>query len=305
MNQKMISLLSGFGLLSAACIWGFAFVIVKNSLDYVPAMYMLAFRFSIAGVALALVYSKKLHILTASYWKHGAMLGLYLFLAYAFQTVGCNYTTAGKNAFLTTVYVILVPLFSWPLRKRRPSWYVFVSAAMALVGIGLLALKNESGSFSINFGDVLTLICGIFYAVHILFTAQYDETQDPVLLTVLQFIFAALFSWITAPVMDGPVPFAAIKNSGVIFSMLYLGIFSTLIAFVLQNVCLKYVNSSLAALFLSMESVFGVFFGAICLGEHMTFRMLAGCALMFAAIIFSETKFDFLPFIKRGGKKKC
>lgn len=299
MNKKTISLLSSIGLLSAACIWGFAFVIVKNSLEYVPAIYMLAFRFSIAGIALSLLYIKKLHVLNVSYWTHGAVLGLYLFLAYAFQTVGCDYTTAGKNAFLTTIYVILVPLFSWPLRKKRPEWYVFVSAVMALIGIGLLALKNEGGSFNVNIGDVLTLICGIFYAVHILFTSHYDQTQDPLLLTVLQFIFAAVFSWIAAPFMDGAFPLAAVKDSGVIFSMLYLGIFSTLIAFVLQNVCLKYVKSSIAALFLSMESVFGVFFGSICLGESMTSRMLVGCGLMFFAIIFAETKFDFL----RLGKK--
>ena len=292
MNKKIFSAVSGAGLLAAACIWGFAFVIVKDSLDYVPAIYMLAFRFTIAAVALALLYAGKLKQLDVQYWKHGAVLGLFLFLAYAFQTVGCNYTTAGKNAFLTTIYVILVPLFGWPLTKKRPGWFVFVAAVMSLTGIGLLALKNESlsGVFSMNIGDVLTLICGIFYAVHILFVERWDVQEDPILLTVLQFAFAAVFSWILAPLKDGAFPLTAIQNPHVIISMLYLGLFSTLVAFVLQNVCLKYVKSSLAALFLSMESVFGVVFSTLLLHEVMTPRMLIGCVLMFAAILLAEMK---------------
>ena len=280
MSKRVVSVISGIGLLSAACIWGFAFVIVKDSLDYVPAIYMLAFRFTVAAVALALIYGRKLRQLDAAYWKNGAILGLFLFLAYAFQTVGCDYTTAGKNAFLTTVYVILVPLLSWPLKRQRPGWYVFAAAGMSLAGIGLLALKNEpvNGVLSMNFGDLLTLICGFFYAVHILFTARYDERQDPILLTVIQFICAALFSWVASPLLDGAFPVKAILNPHVLGSMLYLGIFSTMIAFVLQNVCLKYVASSIAALFLSMESVFGVLFSSVFLHERMTSRMFVDVA---------------------------
>ena len=261
---------SGLGLLCAACIWGFAFVIVKDSLDCVPAIYMLAFRFTIASLALALVYAKRLFAFNFSYLKYGAVLGLYLFLAYSFQTVGCVYTTAGKNAFLTAIYVILVPLLGWPLKKRRPESHVFIAALTALAGIGMLVLKDKGGALKVNIGDVLTLICGIFYAVHILFTAHYDQNRDPVLLTVFQFVFAAIFSWIAAPFIDGPFPGGALEDSKIVFSMLYLGIFSTMVAFVLQNVCLKYLQSSLAALFLSTEAVFGVFFSAVLLGENMT-----------------------------------
>jgi drug/metabolite transporter (DMT)-like permease len=292
MNKKFLSTISGTGLLMAACIWGFAFVIVKDSLDYIPAIYMLAFRFTIAAAALAAIYARKLKLLDAAYWKHGAVLGAFLFMAYAFQTVGCKYTTAGKNAFLTTIYVIVVPLIGWPLTRRKPGHRIFMAAVMSLAGIGLLALKNEtlSGALAMNFGDILTLICGFFYAAHILFVERWDMQEDPILLTVIQFVFAALFSWIVSPVLDGAFPFEALKSPHVIVSMLYLGIFSTLIAFVLQNVCLKYVPSSIAALFLSMESVFGVLFSMLVLHETMTLRMLAGCVLMFAAILLAELK---------------
>jgi drug/metabolite transporter (DMT)-like permease len=297
MNKKIISVFSGTGLILTAGIWGFAFVIVKDSLDYVPALYMMAFRFTIAAAALAVIYRRKLYKLTTDYWRHGSILGLFLFLAYAFQTVGCNYTTAGKNAFITTVYVFLVPLLGWPLKKSRPGWYVFVAAAMSLTGIGLLALtKADSGFFSINRGDFLTIICGFFFAVHILFNEKYGEFEDPVLLTVLQFVFAAVFSWLLSPVTDGAFPLTVIKNSHVVISMLYLGIFSTMLAFLLQNICLKYMESSLAALFLSLESVFGMLFSVLLMGERMSVQGLFGCVLIFIAIILAETKFSFVHF---------
>jgi len=224
-----------------------------------------------------------------SYWLHGALLGALLFSAYAFQTVGCKYTTAGKNAFLTTIYVILVPLIGWPLNKKKPGVTTFIAAILSVTGIGLLALKNENGSLlSMNIGDVLTLVCGVFYAVHILFVEKFDAAEDPLLLTVLQFAFAALFSWIAAPCMDGAFPAASLTNMRVVVSMLYLGVFSTMIAFMLQNVCLKYVPSALASLFLSLESVFGVLFGTVLLHEHMTLRMVIGCVLIFSAILLAE-----------------
>jgi drug/metabolite transporter (DMT)-like permease len=294
MTKRTVSVLSGAGLLCAACIWGFAFVVVKDSLDYVGAIYMLAFRFTIAVVALSLLFLVRFKKLTKKDWKDGVILGVFLFAAYAFQTVGCGYTTAGKNAFLTTIYVILVPLFGWPLSKKRPAWYVFAAAVMSVTGIGLLALTSGQGILlTMNIGDVLTLICGIFYALHILYMEKSDRRGDPILLTILQFLFAALFSWSFAPFMDGAFPLQAVKNPHVIISMLYLGLLSTMVCFVLQNVGLKYVQSSIASLFLSFESVFGVLFSALILHEHLTPRMAAGCVLIFLAVILAETKFNF------------
>ena len=289
MSNRKFSIVSSAGLVFAAAIWGFAFVIVKDSLDYIGAIWMLAFRFTIAAVCMSLVFCKKFKLMNKSYWIHGAILGFLLFSAYAWQTIGCKYTTAGKNAFLTTIYVVLVPIIGWPLNKKKPSVLVFVAALLSVTGIGLLALKNENGSLlSMNIGDILTLVCGVFYAVHILYVEKFDADEDPLLLTILQFVFAALFSWIAAPLMDGAIPLAALTNIRVVTSMLYLGIFSTMIAFMLQNVCLKYVPSALASLFLSLESVFGVLFGTLLLHEQMTPRMLIGCVLIFSAIMLAE-----------------
>lgn len=296
-NNKSVSFLASLGLLLTACIWGFAFVVVKDSLDYIGPIYMIAFRYTIAAVAMALIFVKKWKLLTKKYIARGALSGSFLFLAYVTQTIGCNYTTAGKNAFLTTIYVILIPLITWLLTKKKPGWYVFVAAIMSVTGIGLLALGTGDVA-GLNIGDILTLICGLFYALHIIWTAKYNEQgDDPLFMTLLQFVFCAIYGWILSPIYDGAFPvqaFVAASSSRVILSILYLGLFSTMLCFSLQNLGLKYVQSSLASLFLSFESVFGVLFGTLILHEALTPRMLCGCVLIFLAVVLAETRFEFL-----------
>lgn len=288
MNSKYTSILASIGLIITAAIWGFAFVVVKDSLDYIGSFYMVAIRFSIAAIGMGLIFFKKIKLIDKKHLVMGAVTGFFLYFAYIVQTVGCFYTTAGKNAFLTTVYVILIPLISWPLYKKRPGWFVFLAAAMSLTGIGLLALGgNDLGG--INRGDLLTLVCGLFYALHILWTEKCNkEGCSVILITLLQFFFAALFGWLTAPFADGPFPVAALGEVKVVGSMLYLGLFSSMVCFSLQNIGLKYVPSSLASLFLSFESVFGVLFSTLFLHEAFTLRMFFGCLLIFMAVILAE-----------------
>ena len=293
MNNKSVSFLASAGLILTAAIWGFAFVVVKDSLDYIGAIYMIAIRYTIASVVMALIFIKKLRSINRRYILHGLLSGAFLFLAYTTQTIGCDYTTAGKNAFLTTVYVILIPLISWIMYKKRPGWYVFVAAFLSVTGIGLLALGTDD-SARINIGDILTIICGLFYALHIIWTEKYNKLgDDPLLLTLLQFAACTLYGWLFAPIYDGAFPVAAFQTPRVILSMLYLGLFSTMLCFSLQNIGLKYVKSSLASLFLSFESVFGIFFSALILHEKITLRMGIGCVLIFLAVILAETKFQF------------
>ncbi len=293
MNQKTTSFLASLGLVLTAAIWGFAFVVVKDSLDYIGAVYMIAIRYSIAAVVMGLIFIKKWRQMDARYIRHGLLTGIFLFTAYTTQTIGCDFTTAGKNAFLTTVYVILIPLISWILYKKRPGWYVFVAAILSMTGIGLLAL-GTGDTAGLNKGDALTLVCGLFYALHIIWTAKYNEQGDDTLfLTLLQFVVCAVLGWIFAPIYDGAFPVAGMQNPRVILSMLYLGLLSTMLCFSLQNIGLKYVQSSLASLFLSFESVFGVLFSTLFLHEKLTLRMGIGCVLIFVAVVLAETKFQF------------
>ena len=295
MTKKQTSILASIGLVLAPLIWGISFVVVKDSLDYIGPVWMIAFRYTIAFVVLAAVLVRKFSLVNKKYILHGALLGAVLFSAYFFQTVGCAYTTAGKNAFLTTVYVILVPVFAWPLTHIKPRWYTALAAVLCLTGIGLLSLHKADGSvFTMNKGDALTLVCGIFYALHIVMTARWNQSQDALLLTVLQFGFCALYAFAVAPFFDGAISAATLCSPNVIWSLLFLGLGATLVGFVLQNVGLKYVPSALASLFLSLESVFGVISGALFLHEELTLKLYIGCTLIFVSIIISEV----LPHIK-------
>lgn len=287
MTHKSISIISSIGLLLVTIIWGFAFVVVKNSLDYIPPIYMMAFRFSIAAVVLSIIFFKKFKSMNKATFLHGIGIGIFLALAYAFQTIGCKYTTAGKNAFLTTIYVILVPFLNWLIAKRKPDVYSIIAAILSVIGIGFLSLR---GDLTINIGDFLTLICGLCYALHIVYIARYSSQDDPILLTILQLATTAVLSWIFAPIMDGAFPLQGLQEKGVIISMLYLGLLSTMAAFLLQNICQKYTPPSMTALLMSFESVFGVIFSVIFLHEILTTRSIIGFVLMFAAILISELK---------------
>jgi drug/metabolite transporter (DMT)-like permease len=293
MNKRKTGLLAGAGLLFATILWGGGFVAVKDSLDIIPPIYMIAIRFALAGIFLNAIFFRKLRQMTRSTLRTGIILSFFLFLAYAFQTVGCVYTTAGKNAFLTTIYVILVPFIAWVFSKRNPGAHVFIAATLAVAGIGLLSLNDD---LSINKGDILTLVCGFWYAVHIVFIARFTQknNEDPITLTILQMIFCSVFAWLFAPFYDGPFPVEAVTTPRPVLSLLYMGIFPSGIAFLLQNIGQKHLSPSTAALLLSTESVFGAIFSAILLSETMNPRMIFGCCLLFLAVILSETKFAFL-----------
>ena len=291
MNKNTLAWFSGIGLILVTVIWGVAFVVVKNTLDVIPAVYLVALRFTVATFGLCLVFAPRLKNLNKSTLLHGIGIGVFLFLAYTFQTIGCKYTTAGKNAFLTTIYVILVPFINWGLTKKRPDAFSVVAAVLSVVGIGLLSLR---GDLSMNIGDVLTLVCGLGFALQIVFIARWSQEDDPILLTIIQIAVTAVFSWILAPFIDGKLPVEAIKNPEVIKGILFLALFSTMLCFLLQNVCQKYLRPSTAALLMSFESVFGVLSGVIFLHEVMDIKGIIGCCLMFLAVVTSETKFSFI-----------
>lgn len=285
-DGKGIKLLAAVGLIATTIIWGSAFVVMKNSVDIISPTYLLALRFTIAAIALILVFWRHVMKITKSDLICGGLLGVFLFVSYFFQTYGLKYTTASKNAFITTLYVILVPFLHWFFNRKRPTRKNIVAAVIAVIGLALLSLE---GDLSINLGDLLTLICGVFYAVHIVFIDRYTTDHNPITMTVIQMAVAAMLSWIIAPALEGGLDLRVIDR-GMVVSLLYLGIFSTMIGFLLQNVGQKYLTPNTSSILLSFESVFGLIFSVIFLDDPLTLKLIAGCVLMFAAVILSEYK---------------
>lgn len=283
---KGIKLLAAIGLIVTTIIWGSAFVVMKNTVDILSPTYLLALRFTIAAIALILVFWRQVMKITKSDLICGGLLGVFLFVSYFFQTYGLKFTTASKNAFITTLYVILVPFLHWLFNRKRPTQKNIAAAVIAVIGLGLLSLE---GDLSVNPGDLLTFICGIFFAVHIVFIDRFTTDHSPVTMTVIQMAVAAILSWLIAPVLEGGLDVRVIDRSMMV-SLLYLGIFSTMIGFLLQNVGQKYLTPNTSSILLSFESVFGLIFSVIFLGDPLTVRLIAGCVLMFAAVILSEYK---------------
>ena len=271
-------------LLLTALIWGSAFAVVKNTLDSFPPAAIIAMRYAIATLLTDVAFRKHLRGMTRGDVARGAMVGLLLSAAYIVQTIGLQFTTAGKNAFLTTVYVLLVPfgcrvLFGQRLRKAN-----YFAAGLMLAGIGLLSLEGEIGG--LNVGDALTLLCGALFAGHIIAVERCQRDTDVYALIVLQFGFAALYALVYALLLERGRPLDF--NAGSVGGLLYLAIFSTTIAMSLQNIGQSMAPASHSAILLSLESVFGALFSCLLLGEPMTPKILAGFAVIFAALMVNE-----------------
>lgn len=284
---KRTKILAALGLILTTMIWGSSFVVMKNSVSTLPPTYLLALRFSSAAVVLGIVFHRRLKNLCRRSLYCGIILGVFLELSYLFQTYGLKYTTASKNAFITTLYVIIVPFLHWMLNKKKPGRNNMAAASLAVVGLALLSLQ---GDLTINFGDFLTLLCGISFGIHMVLIDRYTKDNDPVILTMIQVAVVGILNWCLAPMFDRGFDFSCLSDAALIGSIVYLAIPCTVLGFLLQNVGQKYLSANTSSILLSMESVFGAVFSVIFLKEVLTGRMLIGCVFMFLAVILSEYK---------------
>ena len=276
----------------ATIIWGSSFVVMKNSVDVLPTFWLLAIRFSFAALVLAIVFIKRWKVLDKQYLIGGTVMGFCLFVAYAFQTFGLEETTPGKNAFFTAVYCVIVPFLYWVIARRRPDKFNVLAAFLCIAGIALVSVTGDNAT-AFNIGDVLTLIGGFFFACHIVAVAKYSEGRDIFILTTLQFASFAVFSWIGVLVTRPPLDVAVFDQS-MVLGLAYLVIFSSCGALLFQNIGQKYTAPATAAVLLSLEAPFGVLFSILLADERPTPLMFLGFALIFLAVVCSETKFSFL-----------
>lgn len=291
-QDKLFARLAAPLIVIATVIWGSSFVVMKDSVDVLPPMWLLAIRFTLSGVLLGLFCGKRWRLLDRGYLLGGAVTGFFLCSAYIFQTFGLAYTTPGKNAFFTAVYCVVVPFLNWLVAKKRPDRYNVAAALLCLTGVGLVSVTGSDAS-AFNLGDVLTLIGGLFFASHILAVDHFAEDRDIFLLTALQFLFFALFAWIgvavTRPVLD-----LTVFDRALILRLTYLVVIVSCGALLFQNIGQKYTPPAKAAVLLALEAPFGVIFSVALAGERPTALAFLGFGMIFLAVVCSETKFAFL-----------
>lgn len=286
MELKNKTLAADVSLLFVAFLWGGGFIATKYALESITPNYINFIRFFIAFICLSLIFHKKIGLINKSSLKAGMIIGVFLYAGFILQTVGLQYTTASKQAFLTGTNVVMVPFLYWLAKGKRPDKYNVIAAIVAVFGIGFLSINS---SFTINLGDGLTLLCAIFFASHIVSIACFATKHDPIVLTIVQFGTVAVLSLISSLIFEPMPSFTKTSTMGI----LYLAIFSTLICFAMQNVAQRYTSPEHTAIILCLESVFGSVMSCVILGEEFTFKMVIGSMAIFLAIITAETKWKF------------
>lgn len=277
-------------LFTAALIWGSSFIVMKSAVDFLTPAVLLFIRFTLASLILLGLFFKKVKAFPKERIKGGLLTGCCLFGAYYVQTVGLQYTTPGKNAFLTAVYCAIVPFLVWIVYHKRPDKFNFLAAFLCVIGIGFISLD---GDLSMNIGDILTLCGGVLYAVHILMTQHYSRDVDGSAFTTFQFMGSAFIALIVSLLSEDLTIISGIQSS-IYFQIFYLSFFATAVTLVCQTVGQSYTSECKASLILSLESVFGVIFSVAFYGEEITLKILIGFILVFLAIVVSETKLSFL-----------
>lgn len=292
--KNRMGLWGRLALLTTAVIWGSSFVILKNAIDGLGVMWVLAMRFTISAVLLLALAGKRLRSMSRASVRGSVLIGVCLAAAYIVQTYGLKYTTPGKNAFLTTTYCVMVPFLAWLVYKRKPGLHNVAAAVLCVAGIGFVAL--DAGFGEVNTGDVLTIFSGVFYALQIILMEQYISGCDSLSVSAVEFSTAAVICLVGTFAFEGTPVMPA---SGQIFAVLYLAVMCTALCFFLQAWGMKYTPSSTAAMIMTLEAVFGTIFSVILYHEQVTPRLIAGFALIFVAVVLSETGTELLKKLRK------
>lgn len=298
-------------LLAAPIIWGFGFTAQKLSAD-IPSFTLVTLRCVFAALFLLLaipcfdaakktgrrLFSKKKPIdLTRSELVGGILCGAALAAASAFQQFGiAGGTDAGKAAFITALYIVVVPVYGIFIGRRAP-FNAWLGVLIAVIGFYLLCINGE---FKIAPSDLLVFISALLFALHIVVIDVFSPRCDALRTSCVQFVVAALINAICALIFEAPIELSAIAEA--IPYVVYLGVGSSGIAYTVQIIAQKHIAPTAASTILALEAVFGVICSALVLSERMLPREYIGCLIVFAAVLLSQIDFGALRAARRRRK---
>jgi drug/metabolite transporter (DMT)-like permease len=297
------TLFADISLLLVALIWGATFVLVQNAISFLEPFSFNGIRFLIAAVLLGiwlLIFERpQLKLCNWQLVISGMMMGLWLFIGYATQTIGLLYTTSSKAGFLTGLCVVLVPLFSVFVLKQLPGINAIIGVTIATSGLYLLTMTDSS---HLNIGDGLVFICAIAFALQIIITGKYSSSFPSLLLTVVQISTVAILSSLSAFLFEdwqlALNPEVLLKGS-VLSALIVTSVFATALAFLAQTTFQKYTTATRVALIFAMEPVFAAITAYFWANERLTLSALFGCLFIFAGMILAETPIKKIFFHKR------
>lgn len=277
-------------LLLITIVWGASFPLMKIILEFIPAFAYLTIRFLIAAVVLSILFHKSFRKMTKRTLLYGSIIGILMFGGMAFQVMGLYTTSASNSGFITGLNVVMVPVISSVLLKKKPDKASFIGVSVAFLGLFFL---SGGLSFNFNIGDFLTFLCAICWAFQIIAIDKFTQTEDPSLIAIIQLLFigvASSFFWLTA---DAGKP---VEINGIVIGILLItGILGSALAFGGQTIAQKDTTPTHTALILTAEPVFAVIFAMIIpnaqgITEKPTLTTVIGSIMILSGMLISELK---------------
>lgn len=296
------STFADLSLLFVAFIWGTTFVLVQNAISTMEPFAFNGFRFFIAFIILflsILLFQKhQLQLLSKKIVLSGFLLGFWLFLGYATQTLGLLYTTSSKAGFITGLSVVLVPFFSFLFLKQKPSFPAIIGVSIATVGLFLLTMTDIA---ALNIGDFFVLICAFGFAMHIIFTGKFSEQFPTLLLTTIQILTVSILSIISSFIFEdfnGMIKLSIISSQSVIIALIVTSVFATALAFFAQTSFQKFTTPTRVALIFAMEPVFAAIAGYYWASERLSISAIIGCLFIFLGMVLAELPIERINWFR-------
>ena len=281
-NWKSSPTIASVALVGITAVWGYTFLVVQDATARMPVMDFLAWRFLVASVVMIALRPTCLRNVTRLELLRGVGLGTILGLGYIAQTYGLRYTSAAISGFITGMFVVLTPVMSWILLRRKTNRNTWLVVALATVGVALLSLNG----WSAGIGELLTLACAVFYAIHIVLLGEWSSRYEPYAFALLQIGSVAVISLIAAVPGGIVVP----PDPGVWGVVGITGVVATAVAFFVQTWAQSLVSATRAAVVMTMEPVFAGLFAVVIGGNQLTLRTLGGAACILAAMLIINLK---------------
>ena len=272
-------------LIFVTLIWGASFTIVKTSLAQVSPILFLAMRFWIATAVMLLIVPTAVRGLSLQTIRRSALLTVFLVGGFVFQTIGLRGTSASKSAFLTSLCVLLVPVLGYFIFGRKPAWRTLAGVLLATLGIALLTLTNWD--FRFRYGETLTLICALVFALHILYLGRYAPVSDFRQLALLQLGFSAVLCTLLLPMLETTF---LVWDAQFSASLAFTSVFATALAFYVQNRAQQLTTANRAALIFSLEPFFAALFSYLLAGQVLSGKEWIGGTLVVVGILVSELR---------------
>ena len=282
MNERRTSRLATLALLAMTATWGSTFFLIKDLTDRISALDFLAVRFPIATVALFLIFPRALRTLSADSRRRAAVLGGLYAVAQVLQTVGLAHTPASVSGFITGLYVVCTPLLAAVLLHDRIGSVTWFAVALAMAGVGLLTL--QPGGLAFGYGETLTLVAAVLYALHIVGLGAWSRPEEAMGMSIVQLAVISLVCFLGA-VPDG-IELPATGRDWA--SVVYMAVFAGALAMAGQTWAQAHLSPTRCAIIMSMEPVFAAFFAVLAGGEDVTARLAVGGLLVLSAMLIVE-----------------